>query len=355
MDFKDILGEEIQQKKSQLEASKPAGPAKYLSRGEAERLENVQKQAGRNTAELEDEREQKRLKMEEIGGALQAPGESEDPHNGSPEDPHNGSSEDPHNGSSEDPHNGSSEDPHNGSPRDGAARNSALQSGPQSSLPPGAPQNRPFPDASQSGSLQNSSQMAPSGSTARKGPQASEKPGTDLSAMQIDQIDIHMIKKEPETVRSLIKLFLKRLMKEWEAHLEGQDNAEKTSSQGRMNRVLQKQSKENLQPFFKLLTKNALQPDVLENVTKICHFMQLRQYVSANDMYLRLAIGNAPWPIGVTAVGIHERSARERISSPQIAHALNDEISRKWLQAVKRLITFCQTMYPPTMRSQLMG
>lgn len=333
MDFKDILGKEIQQKKSQLEASKSAGATKYLSRGEAEKLEDIRKEARGNTAELEDEHEQKRLKIEEIGGALQASGESEDPQNGL------------------------SEDLPNGSPRDGASQNSSLRNSPQS------------------GPLQNSSQMAPSESynegikgpsiasqssepvesTARKGPQASGKPGTDLSAMQIDQIDIHMIKKEPETVRSLIKLFLKRLMKEWEAHLEGQDNAEKTSSQGRMNRVLQKQSKENLQPFFKLLTKNALQPDVLENVTKICHFMQLRQYVSANDMYLRLAIGNAPWPIGVTAVGIHERSARERISSPQIAHALNDEISRKWLQAVKRLITFCQTMYPPTMRSQLMG
>jgi len=30
---------------------------------------------------------------------------------------------------------------------------------------------------------------------------------------------------------------------------------------------------------------------------------------------LELAIGNAPWPIGVTMVGIHERSGRARIFS----------------------------------------
>uniref|UniRef100_Q99633-2 Isoform 2 of Pre-mRNA-splicing factor 18 n=1 Tax=Homo sapiens TaxID=9606 RepID=Q99633-2 len=26
----------------------------------------------------------------------------------------------------------------------------------------------------------------------------------------------------------------------------------------------------------------------------------LREYVKANDAYLQMAIGNAPWPIGVT-------------------------------------------------------
>lgn len=31
--------------------------------------------------------------------------------------------------------------------------------------------------------------------------------------------------------------------------------------------------------------------------------MQKRQYQRANDSYLRLSIGNAPWPIGVTMVG----------------------------------------------------
>lgn len=35
--------------------------------------------------------------------------------------------------------------------------------------------------------------------------------------------------------------------------------------------------------------------------------MRDRNYLFANDIYLRLAIGNAPWPIGVTSVGIHER------------------------------------------------
>lgn len=42
----------------------------------------------------------------------------------------------------------------------------------------------------------------------------------------------------------------------------------------------------------------------------------------AHDKYLEMAIGNAPWPMGVTMVGIHERSGRSKISNSQIARKL---------------------------------
>lgn len=81
--------------------------------------------------------------------------------------------------------------------------------------------------------------------------------------------------------------------------------------------------------------------------------MQRREYLKAQEYYLQLAIGNAPWPIGVTAVGIHERSSRERIHSSQVAHVLNDEKSRKYIQSLKRLMTFCQEKYPPSSRAMM--
>ena len=76
--------------------------------------------------------------------------------------------------------------------------------------------------------------------------------------------------------------------------------------------------------------------DVVRHLAEIVHHMQNRSYQRANDAYLRLSIGNAAWPIGVTSVGIHERSAREKIGQDNIAHVLNDEVSRKYIQAVKR-------------------
>lgn len=56
------------------------------------------------------------------------------------------------------------------------------------------------------------------------------------------------------------------------------------------------------------------------------------RFVQANDAYLQMAIGNAPWPIGVTMVGIHARTGREKIFSKHVAHVLNDETQRKYIQ-----------------------
>jgi len=77
--------------------------------------------------------------------------------------------------------------------------------------------------------------------------------------------------------------------------------------------------------------------DVVKHLAEIVYYMQIRSYQKANDSYLRMSIGNAAWPIGVTSVGIHERSAREKITD-NVAHVLNDEISRKYIQAVKRYV-----------------
>ena len=55
-----------------------------------------------------------------------------------------------------------------------------------------------------------------------------------------------------------------------------------------------------------------------------------------------VAIGRAAWPIGVTMVGIHARSGREKIETGKVAHAMNSELQRKYLTSIKRLMTFCQ-------------
>lgn len=126
----------------------------------------------------------------------------------------------------------------------------------------------------------------------------------------------------------------------------------KRSQQGKLAAVTQMQSAENLKPLMKQLRKRELQGDVLQALAEIVYYMQQREYLKANDSYLRLSIGNAPWPIGVTMVGIHERSAREKIHSNSVAHVLNDEVSRKYIQSLKRLLTFAQTVRPPDDLSQ---
>ena len=53
-------------------------------------------------------------------------------------------------------------------------------------------------------------------------------------------------------------------------------------------------------------------------------------------------------------IGIHERSARERLHDGG-AHILSDEITRKFLQSIKRCLSFAQTRWPPDDQMQLMG
>ncbi|TDL25463.1 Prp18-domain-containing protein [Rickenella mellea] len=176
----------------------------------------------------------------------------------------------------------------------------------------------------------------------------SEADGTAL-------IDLDMIKTAPDKLYPLIYYALKRALKEWEEAMDERPEHIKRTTQGKLAAATQVQSAQYLKPFFKSLRSRSLAPDVLARIAEIVYYMQNRQYQKANDSYLRLSIGNAPWPIGVTMVGIHERSAREKISSDQVAHVLNDEVSRKYIQSLKRILTFSQTKYPPEDISQLMG
>lgn len=58
----------------------------------------------------------------------------------------------------------------------------------------------------------------------------------------------------------------------------------------------------------------------------------------------------------VVSVGIHARSAREKLHEPdKQAQIMSDEVTRKLLQSVKRCISFAQTRWPPDDLGQLMG
>jgi len=177
----------------------------------------------------------------------------------------------------------------------------------------------------------------------------------DSEPADITILDLNLIKTDKDKLYPLIYYALKRVLKEWGDAMEERPDHIKRTTQGKLAAATQVQSAEYLKPLFKQLRQRSLPDDMLARISEIVHYMQRRQYQKANDAYLRLSIGNAPWPIGVTMVGIHERSAREKISTDQVAHVLNDEVSRKYIQSLKRLLTFSQTKYPPEDISQLMG
>ncbi|XP_064487055.1 pre-mRNA-splicing factor 18-like [Ornithodoros turicata] len=148
--------------------------------------------------------------------------------------------------------------------------------------------------------------------------------------------------KDAEMIMTVLK-FIQQL---WGEKLNTRSEEEKVSMRGKLASATYNQTQSYLRPLFKRLKKNNVPEDILEHLVRIVKHMLSRDYVKANDAYLQMAIGNAPWPIGVTMVGIHARTGREKIFSQNIAHVLNDETQRKFIQAIKRLMTQCQRIFP---------
>ncbi|XP_022150292.1 pre-mRNA-splicing factor 18 [Momordica charantia] len=143
-----------------------------------------------------------------------------------------------------------------------------------------------------------------------------------------------------------ILVFFKRLLNEWNQELNEMPEAEKRTAKGKSMVATFKQCARYLHPLFKFCRKKVLPDDIRQALVVVVECCMKRDYLAAMDQYIKMAIGNAPWPIGVTMVGIHERSAREKIYTNSVAHIMNDETTRKYLQSIKRLMTFCQRRYP---------
>lgn len=149
-------------------------------------------------------------------------------------------------------------------------------------------------------------------------------------------------------VEDKIRTYLRRLLDEWELELEDRSEEVKNSVAGKNAQNIFLQTKSHFKPLMKQLKKRQLPDDMRAGLWLMVKAMKDRNYVQAHDVYLKISIGNAAWPIGVTSVGIHERSAREKISFHMNgqAHIMNDEATRKYLQGIKRLMTFTQRKYP---------
>ncbi|KAI9721206.1 MAG: hypothetical protein M1812_002367 [Candelaria pacifica] len=169
-----------------------------------------------------------------------------------------------------------------------------------------------------------------------------------------------IVPKDPEgrafLFRQLASYFT-MVLTEWAVALAQRPDSVKQSFQGKAAFNGMVQARENMRPLFRRFERGELEDGILEPVVEIVKAAQERRYVDANDGYLTLSIGKAAWPIGVTMVGIHERSAREKLheSDKGAAHIMSDEVTRKFLQSIKRCLSFAQTRWPPDNQLQLMG
>ncbi|KAF8819636.1 Prp18 domain-containing protein [Cardiosporidium cionae] len=143
-----------------------------------------------------------------------------------------------------------------------------------------------------------------------------------------------------------VRNWMKQMLRLWDDELHCRSDEEKRTADGKMATALHHQTRKDLKPLLKKLKSNRLDPVVLEKLDKMVNFCEKKQYRSAHDMYMLLAIGNSAWPMGVTMVGIHERAGRSKIFTSEVAHILNDETTRKYIQMFKRLMSFAQRKFP---------
>ncbi|KAG8370726.1 hypothetical protein BUALT_Bualt13G0013300 [Buddleja alternifolia] len=169
----------------------------------------------------------------------------------------------------------------------------------------------------------------------------------DLSGADYDK-DVKRMQANFEELcdEDKILVFFKKLLNEWNQELNEMGEIEKRTAKGKSMLATFKQCARYLHPLFKFCRKKVLPDDIRQALMLVVNCCMRRDYLAAMDHYIRMAIGNAPWPIGVTMVGIHERSAREKIYTNSVAHIMNDETTRKYLQSIKRLMTFAQRRYP---------
>jgi pre-mRNA-splicing factor 18 len=92
------------------------------------------------------------------------------------------------------------------------------------------------------------------------------------------------------------------------------------------------------------LREQTLPLRIVEWLQAIMTCLQRGDLQGATTTYLELAIGNAPWPIGATMVGIHERSSREKLFSEKLAHIMDDQQRKRAILSVKGLISFARQL-----------
>ena len=165
-------------------------------------------------------------------------------------------------------------------------------------------------------------------------------------------------RKEDEFAKSdegRIYHWINRLLIGWREELDNRPAFEKQTAQGRQNEAAVRECEEKLAPLLRLLETKTLEKNILEHLIGIVHECDNREYRRAFDRYIQLTIGNAPWPIGVTMVGIHARSGREKIAESKVKHLMKDETVRAYMTSFKRLMTRCQTVSPPDAPSKRMN
>merc|ERR1719476_766847 len=94
---------------------------------------------------------------------------------------------------------------------------------------------------------------------------------------------------------------------------------------------------------------------MLDKIHPIVKLADQKEYRQAAEAYIDLSIGKAAWPVGIgcggsmlmeDAIGLHDRFNR-MANVKDNSVTLNDDVVRKYVQALKRLMNCAKRYWPP--------
>lgn len=133
---------------------------------------------------------------------------------------------------------------------------------------------------------------------------------------------------------------------QWKKYIIEKNKEEINKLEARKRIGLYLQSKKYFKFFYNLLMEKKAPTQVVNKLFESMIFCINKDYIKAYKRYYEVAIGTAPWPKGYKKFSIHQKFSERIRKESDIAYVMNDDTTKKYLLAFKRLLTMYQNINP---------
>lgn len=132
--------------------------------------------------------------------------------------------------------------------------------------------------------------------------------------------------KHHDKIATQCRKFIKNALISW-------DDEAQLLANSQQSRALLDETKRDFVPLLYSLRVGSMDPDLLTSLATTLYYLQTNDVLHAKDAYMKLSLGNVVWPIGIIGVGVREGSSTKHAS------IMINDTTRRWITAIKRLIT----------------
>lgn len=129
-----------------------------------------------------------------------------------------------------------------------------------------------------------------------------------------------------DKIATQCRKYIKSMLYAWEDQVQ-------LAPDSQPNAKLLIETKRDMVPLLYKLRTGTIHKDLLTSLATTLYYLQVNDMIHANDAYMKMSLGNVVWPIGIVGVGIRETTTIKH------ANVMIDDTTRRWITAIKRLIT----------------